>query len=109
MHRFILDAPTGLEVDHIDKDGLNNQRDNLRIASRIQNSWNNGPNSKNKSGFKGVSFRKETKKWVAHIIVNGKQIYLGGFDNKVDAAKAHDKAARELEGEFAYLNFPEQK
>jgi hypothetical protein len=88
-------------VDHIDGDGLNNRRDNLRVATHAQNLRNRGKNKNNKSGYKGVYWHKATKKWKAQIKVNGKEKYLGLFDNPEDAHKAYCEAAKELHGKFA--------
>jgi len=107
MHRFITNAPGGLDVDHKDGDGLNNQRHNLRIATRRQNSSNQHAQLVDKtSRFKGVNRDKQTSKWRASIRVNGKLRYLGIFADEADAASAYDAAARKHFGEFARLNFP---
>jgi hypothetical protein len=103
LHRFIMDAPDGLEVDHIDGDGLNNRRCNLRLATRSQNMRNQRLNSRNTSGFKGVSWDKRDKKWLAYIKVYRKKIHLGSFDTPEDAHAAYCDAAARLHGEFAKL------
>ena len=103
MHVAIMGTSTGL-VDHIDGDGLNNQRYNLRRCTRAQNGMNRSPNKNSTSKYKGVY--KAKGKYVAAIAVNGTQAYLGTFTLDSDAAKAYDKAAKEHFGEFAYLNFP---
>jgi hypothetical protein len=105
MHRLITDAPKGLFVDHIDHNGLNNCRSNLRICSNAENSRNKRPYGRT-SRYKGVSWHKGSKKFVAQITFKGKKIWLGYFVDEIDAAKAYDKKAKELFGEFAYLNFP---
>jgi hypothetical protein len=107
MHRVILNAPDGMEVDHIDGNGLNNQRSNLRLVTTQQNSWNRGIKSTNKSGYKGVCFRKASNMWRSSIWLNGKYISLGSFFCLIKAAKAYDTAAIKYFGEFARLNFPE--
>jgi hypothetical protein len=94
----------GVKVDHLDGDGLNNQRSNLRLATQAQNLLNRGPQRNNCSGFKGVSWHKGAGKWTANISVNGSRRYLGVFDGVLDAAAAYNKAAVELHGEFAWLN-----
>lgn len=106
LHRFLLDAPEGLEVDHIDGDGLNNSRSNLRLATRTQNSANRGKNRNNRSGFKGVTFYKRTGKWMAQIGVDGKNVHLGYYGTPEEAAEAYDKAALAAWGPYARLNFP---
>lgn len=109
MHRLLLDAPTGLGVDHRDGDGLNNQRANLRLCNEQQNGQNRTLQSNNKSGYKGVSWDKRKRKWTARIKAHGKQPHLGYFDTAKDAARAYDAAALELHGEFARLNFNQQR
>jgi hypothetical protein len=102
MHRFILDAPKGMKVDHRDGDGLNNRRNtNLRLSTHGQNLCNHGPNKTNTSGFKGVHWDKVKEKWVAQIQVDGHMKYLGLFVNKSDAALAYKEAAAKYHGEFA--------
>lgn len=103
MHRFILDCPPGLEPDHINGDPLDNRRGNLRCASRAENAMNRGPSAVNTSGFRGVYPRHVNGKWAAKL----KRRHLGYFATKEEAARAYDAAAREMFGEFAYLNFPE--
>jgi len=94
------------DIDHEDRNPLNNQRDNLRSATRSQNKANGKIPKNNTSGYKGVSWDKATQKWYAKITVNKKQINLGRFINKEDAARAYDRAAIKYFGEFARLNFP---
>ena len=94
-----------MEVDHKDLDGLNNRQDNLRNCTQEQNEYNKGPRGR-KSRFKGVYPRGD--KWYAMIKHKGIVYYLGTFDDEVEAAKARDRKAYELEGEYAYLNFPEE-
>jgi hypothetical protein len=108
MHRFIMNAPDGLDVDHRDGDGLNNCRDNLRLATRSQNMANRGkPRFETATaGFKGVRFRKDTNRYSAQITVNGEYHHIGMFARAVDAARAYDRAARRYFGDFAQLNFP---
>jgi len=105
MHREIIGAPPGLLVDHIDGNGLNNRKSNLRLCTYSQNTYNRRPNRNSISKYKGVTYHKRNKKWEAKIIFNGKFIYLGGFDDEKEAALAYDRKAGELFGEFAYLNF----
>jgi hypothetical protein len=107
MHRLIMDAQPGFEIDHIDGDTLNNQRGNLRQATYGQNKVNTGLRRTNTSGYKGVVWHKQCLKWKAEITINSKNRHLGLFSTKEEAAKAYDKAALENFGEFARLNFPE--
>jgi hypothetical protein len=106
MHRLIANPPKGFVVDHIDGNTLNNCRSNLRVCSYSQNLANSIVNRlANKSGYKGVCWKKKEKKYSAQITVNYKAIHLGYFKNPVEAAKAYDNAARKYFGEFAKTNF----
>lgn len=91
-------------VDHIDRDRLNNQRHNLRLATQSENGANRGPNRNNTSGFKGVFLHRHTGLWRAEICKDRKRICLGYFTDKIEAAKAYNEAALKYFGEFAYLN-----
>lgn len=104
LHRFILDAPAGIEVDHVNSDGLDNRRANLRLATRIEQQRNMRMHRDNASGFKGVCRRDDLNGWQATICHNGKNRYLGIFQTAPEAAAAYDRAARELHGEFARTN-----
>lgn len=103
MHRLILGANPGQTVDHIDRNGLNNVRSNLRFATRSQNCANRMLLKSNASGFKGVSWGSRGF-WRASVCCTGKQIFLGTYKNKVDAARAYDAAVVDLFGEFAVTN-----
>jgi AP2 domain/HNH endonuclease len=107
MHRLIMGEPKGVQVDHIDGNGLNNQRGNLRPATCSQSLWNRGKYSGCSSPFKGVCWCKRKKRWRAQIAQSGVRLHLGYFDTEEEAARAYDKAARELHEGFAKLNFPE--
>lgn len=102
MHRVILDAPIGLDVDHIDGNRLNNQRSNLRIATRNMNNGNRNVRQDSISGIKGVRFYQN--KWQARIVQNYKEIHLGRFNTAGEAARAYNQAALIYFGEFAKLN-----
>jgi len=108
LHRFIMDAPKGLDVDHINHVLLDNRRENLRIATRSQNTAN-GYVQQGKSHFKGVYAYKCADKWRAGICVNGVRKHIGVFSTQEDAGLAYDAAAFAAWGEFAYLNFPSHK
>ncbi len=105
MHRVITGVTKSRQVDHINGNGLDNRRTNLRICVASQNQANRGKQRNCKSGFKGVSWNKSNRKWVSLIQVLGKHIYLGGFDCKITAARAYDEKAKEMFGEFARTNF----
>ncbi len=107
LHRFIMKPPKGMYVDHIDGNGLNNRRSNLRICTAQQNQCNRGPQGRT-SRFKGIHYRKHIEKYSASIRSNGDQIYLGCFEDEEEAARVRDRMAVELQGEFAYLNFPDE-
>lgn len=106
MHREIMGNAL-FHVDHRDGDGLNNQRSNLRLATRTENQGNVKIRSSNTSGYRGVSWEANARKWRAGIGRNGKRSYIGLFSSAEDAARAYDDAARQYFGEFATLNFPE--
>lgn len=93
-----------IEVDHKDRNKLNNRKENLRKCSHLENCRNRDILPNNTSGYKGVHWSKRNKKWVSGITLNGKLIYLGLFINKEDAAKAYNEAAIKYSGEFAVLN-----
>jgi hypothetical protein len=105
MHREVMKAGRGVQIDHKDHNGLNNTQGNLRIGTHAQNQHNRGKSKVNTTGYKGVTVSKKGKPFQAQIRHNGKHIYLGMFDVAEDAASAYDKAARELHGEFANTNF----
>jgi len=107
LHRLLFGLVTNDNkiIDHIDGDRTNNHRDNLRLCTSAQNSRNSRKKSSNSSGFKGVV--KDGNKWKAVIQSEGRYISLGQYNNKIEAAKAYDKAASELYKEFANLNFNE--
>jgi hypothetical protein len=108
MHRLVILAPAGLFVDHIDHNGLNNTRANLRLCTRSQNLANGRRHRTSVSQFKGVSRHSRGDKWQAQIRRNGKVTGLGTFYNEIDAARAYDRAALEEFGEFAFTNFPQE-
>ena len=104
MHRLIMNEPIGLQIDHIDNNGLNNQKNNLRIVTNQQNQMNRKKGINCSSKYKGVTWKKQDKQWQAQIQANKKYIYLGLFRIEEDAAKAYNEAAIELFGEYAHLN-----
>jgi hypothetical protein len=112
MHRFVMsEALKGygieMQVDHINGDGLDNRKVNLRLATAAQNSRNRRQCRGKSSRYKGVSFIRPKGKFVAEITFNGKRMSLGHFESEAEAAKAYDEAAKKHHKEFACLNFPD--
>lgn len=103
LHRQLLKAPIGVEVDHIDGDTLNNQRSNLRLVTHAENIRNRPHlNKNNRSGETGVSWFKLRGKWRARLMINGKDIHLGLFTIKKEAIKARKIAAKKYFGIYAF-------
>jgi len=111
MHRLLLNAPPNLQVDHRNHDTLDNRKENLRLCTNGQNCANRKV-AWGTSKYKGVSLFKSARwkrsKWKAQIKFNGTVMYLGLFDNQIEAARAYDVAAQKLHKEFACVNFPEE-
>jgi hypothetical protein len=105
MHRIITGAAPRQQVDHWDNNGLNNQRENLRVCTRSQNNANKKKAKGQSSIYKGVSWNKTKKCWQAFVKKDGKSMFLGYFDLEQEAAMAYDTRAVELFGEFARPNF----
>ena len=109
LHRFLLDAPSDMLVDHIDRDSLNNRQSNLRLCTKPQNAVNSRIRSgKRHSIYKGVtrSWHKRLgdRPWMAYVCKDGKRIYLGKFATEIEAARAYNVAALALYGSFALMN-----
>jgi len=111
MHRFIMNVTDPkITVDHIFHNTLDNRKSQLRVCTQRQNTMNQRPQKGCSSKYKGVSWWERDKKWKACIRVNEdsrKTQHLGYFTDEEEAARAYDTKARELHGEFAYLNFPD--
>lgn len=105
MHRMLLQAPDDIQVDHIDRDRLNNRRSNLRLATNQENAQNKSKAPEASSKYKGVHYRPESKIWRAYIDIDGHRTYLGNFSNEEVAAKAYDQEAIKRFGSFANTNF----
>lgn len=107
MHRFILGAAAGIEVDHANRNGLDNRRVNLRAATRAQNGANK-TDPVGRSGFRGVVCidPARRKPWRGSLVVNGRRLSTAYFESPRAAAVARDALARQHHGEFAVLNFP---
>jgi hypothetical protein len=104
MHRLLLQPGQKQLVDHINGDGLDNRRCNLRIANHAQNTMNSRLRSDNTSGYRGITYRKDSGKWQAVIHAAGERRRLGCFNTKEEAALAYNEGARAVFGEFARLN-----
>lgn len=110
LHRFVLNAPKGTEVDHINHNLLDCRKENLRLCTHGENQHNQCKQTRTTSSkFKGVSKAKKDNKWTAQIKHNRKVIYLGRFDSERDAAIVYDQHATKLFGKFAKLNFCENE
>ena len=108
MHQVILNTPNGMESDHKNGNGLDNQRHNLRVCTKYKNMYNQNIQTRSKSSkFKGVYWSKKYRKWVAQIRVNHKAIWLGQFNSEIEAANTYNMAAKRIFGEFAKLNITE--
>ncbi|MHC4364861.1 MAG: HNH endonuclease [Planctomycetota bacterium] len=108
MHRQIIHIPRNMFCDHINHNGLDNRKANLRPATHSQNLCNRPKrNTKTRSIHKGLEWDKTQRKWKARIQFNSRKIYLGSFSCEIDAAKAYDRAAKLYHGRFAFPNFPE--
>ncbi len=104
LHRFIMNPEKGIHVDHINGNGLDNRRDNLRLCTIVQNQQNQQNCRGGSSKYKGVCWHKHTKKWQARIGVRQVKVHLGVFNDETDAAIAYNEAAKHYFGEFANLN-----
>lgn len=104
MHRVIMKTSSGLQVDHINGDRLDNRKCNLRNSSHGQNQQNRGSNKNTSSKYKGVHWSKCARKWIVEIMSEREKKYIGCFCNEEDAALAYNEAAKKYHGEFAYQN-----
>jgi hypothetical protein len=107
LHRLVMNAGPKQGVDHRSRNKLDNQKGNLRFATRSQNACNSKLRCDSTSGYKGVSFMKSSSKWLAYACINNKQVNIGLFKTPKEAAIEYDKKALELYGEFARTNFPQ--
>lgn len=110
LHRVILQRMTDFplsrrhETDHINRNPLDNRRENLRVASRTENCRNRCKQKNNRSGYIGVSFKKVLRKWQVHITIDKKRKHLGYFSTAVEAARVYNEAAKKYFGDFAVIN-----
>ena len=108
MHRQIVKVEDGKFVDHINHNGLDNRKANLRPATFAENNRNRRKVKINnfRSKYKGIYWEKKQKQWGVRIMTNRTSKYIGSYKDEIEAAKAYDKAAKKYHGEFASLNFP---
>ena len=106
MHRLINKTPEGFDTDHINGNGLDNRKANLRTVTRSQNMWNRKPNSKGTSKHKGVCWHKQHRKWIVNIQVNNKRHFIGLFTDEDEAGKAYQDRAKK---EFKKYNYKGKK
>lgn len=109
MHRQILRLLSGEVCDHRNGIRTDNRRVNLRRCTYAENAMNGCMQKNNTSGYKGVSWHKDNRRWSAHIQDKGKSVHLGSFFCLIKAARAYDEAAKERFGEFARLNFNQEE
>jgi hypothetical protein len=102
MHRFIMQAPKGMDVDHINGNPLDNRKENLRVCTHSENKRNTKKFKNNTTGYKGVSIKKD--KFQVKISHDYKQVHIGLFNTVEEAVKAYNEAALKYHGEFARLN-----
>ena len=107
-HPELRDNPN-LQVDHINGNRLDNRKENLRLVTPQQNNMNRKPLKNSTSKYKGVFWDKNRNKWLVLIMIGDKSRYLGRYQDEREAALAYDKAAKKLFGEYAHLNFGEEK
>lgn len=103
MHRLLTSAPDGMVVDHIDGDGLNNRRENMRVCTQAQNAMNR-TSIRHPAGRKGLRYDPQSGHWAARVAISGKRPWLGTFETEAEARDAYNEAAQRLHGEFALLN-----
>lgn len=107
MHRQIMNAPAGTDIDHINGNGLDNRRENLRICNRSENLRNSIKRKETSSKYKGVSWNPNSNGWIVRIKYEGIELRVGHiFLDEITAANAYDKLAKKLFGTFARINFP---
>ncbi len=106
MHRLILGLKygDGKQTDHINNNGLDNRKANLRTCTTAQNQHNRQQHKTGRSQYKGVSWDKVRRKWQVNIKIGNKRVELGGFNNEIDAAQTYNQKAKELFGKFARPN-----
>lgn len=104
MHRILKPCIDKEQIDHINRDSLDNRKNNLRICNHSQNQMNRGKQNANTSGYKGVTWDKYAGRWLSSIKLNGKLINLGRFKTKEETALAYNEGAKKYHDEFAKIN-----
>lgn len=105
MHRALMNPPEGMEVDHINGNGLDNRRKNLRVCTKAEYQQNSKKRTGKSSCFKGVCWDSSGRKWRSRITVKGRQLQIGQFESELEAAEAYDEEAFYYFGTFARTNF----
>lgn len=110
MHRQVMHAEKDILVDHINRNGLDDRKANLRFATYTQNAWNcERKVSTDSSKYKGLCWEKDNRRWRVRISINNKSKHLGFFDDEKEAAGVYDAAAKKYRGEYAFLNLSKSK
>jgi len=112
MHQFIMNPPKGMVVDHANGNGLDNRRDNLRLCTQLENAWNHGRRKPEGAGSQYIGVypcQRPPGKWCIRVQRDGQVTNLSPFDTPEEAARVRDRKALELHGEYAWLNFPEER
>jgi hypothetical protein len=104
MHRILINCPKDKIVDHINRNTLDNRKENLRIVNKSQNAMNSKKQKNNSSGYRGIYHDKKDNSYDSFINKDGKRFYLGRYKNIIEAAKAYNEAAIKLHGKYAKLN-----
>jgi hypothetical protein len=104
LHRFLVSAPDGMDVDHINGNTFDNRKENLRICTHSENQKNQKLRINNTSGAKGVSYDKRKKKWRPRITVDGKELFLGYFERLEDAKEAYKHASKTHHGAYGRIS-----
>ena len=109
LHHYIFgDPPEGMALDHINRDTLDNRKENFRFVTPQQNKYNQKRRKDNTTGYKGVSVQTHCPKYIVRIVYEGKRHHLGTFTDPVEAAKVYDRKAIEVFGDYACTNFPRE-
>ena len=109
MHKLLCPVPDGMIVDHINRNSLDNRRENLRAATQKQNVWNRKfIRKRGKTRYNGIRWDKNKEKWQVRLTINGRRKSFGYYADEIEAAKVYDRVAKKYRGEYACLNFPKK-